>query len=56
MVERDGNEITLKPKQLVLATGMSGKANWPTYKGQDIFKGEQQHSSTHPGLAARRSW
>ena len=49
VVERDGNEITLKPKQLVLATGMSGKANWPTYKGQDIFKGEQQHSSTHPG-------
>ncbi|MCP1828746.1 MULTISPECIES: NAD(P)/FAD-dependent oxidoreductase [Bradyrhizobium] len=49
VVERDGKEITLKPKQLVLATGMSGKANWPTYKGQDIFKGEQQHSSTHPG-------
>ncbi|MCA6101592.1 NAD(P)/FAD-dependent oxidoreductase [Bradyrhizobium australafricanum] len=48
-VERDGKEITLKPKQLVLATGMSGKANWPTYRGQDIFKGEQQHSSTHPG-------
>ncbi|MCP1840779.1 putative flavoprotein involved in K+ transport [Bradyrhizobium sp. USDA 4524] len=49
VVERDGKEITLKPKQLVLATGMSGKANWPTYRGQDIFKGEQQHSSTHPG-------
>lgn len=49
VVERDGREIVLKPKQLVLATGMSGKANWPKYKGQDIFKGEQQHSSTHPG-------
>ncbi|MGY4400815.1 NAD(P)/FAD-dependent oxidoreductase [Bradyrhizobium sp. USDA 3315] len=49
VVERDGKEITLKPTQLVLATGMSGKANWPTYRGQDIFKGEQQHSSTHPG-------
>ncbi|WP_421912424.1 NAD(P)/FAD-dependent oxidoreductase [Mesorhizobium sp.] len=49
VVERDGKEITLRPKQLVLATGMSGKANWPKYKGQDIFKGEQQHSSTHPG-------
>ncbi|MCO5063709.1 MAG: NAD(P)/FAD-dependent oxidoreductase [Rhizobiaceae bacterium] len=48
-VERDGKEITLKPKQLVLATGMSGKANWPKFKGQDIFRGEQQHSSTHPG-------
>jgi putative flavoprotein involved in K+ transport len=49
VVDRDGKEIVLKPKQLVLATGMSGKANWPKYKGQDIFKGEQQHSSTHPG-------
>ncbi len=49
VVERGGKEITLKPKQLVLATGMSGKANWPKYKGQDIFRGEQQHSSTHPG-------
>ncbi|RVD61502.1 NAD(P)/FAD-dependent oxidoreductase [Mesorhizobium sp. M2D.F.Ca.ET.185.01.1.1] len=49
IVERDGKEIVLKPKQLVLATGMSGKANWPKYKGQDIFQGEQQHSSTHPG-------
>ncbi|TIW00787.1 MAG: NAD(P)/FAD-dependent oxidoreductase [Mesorhizobium sp.] len=49
VVERDGKEIVLKPKQLVLATGMSGKANWPKYKAQDVFKGEQQHSSTHPG-------
>ena len=49
VVERDGKDIVLKPKQLVLATGMSGKANWPKYKGQDIFKGEQQHSSNHPG-------
>lgn len=49
VVERDGKEITLKPKQLVLATGMSGKANMPKFKGQDIFRGEQQHSSQHPG-------
>ena len=49
VVERDGKETTLKPKQLVLATGMSGKMNIPKFKGQDIFKGEQQHSSQHPG-------
>lgn len=49
VVNRDGKEIVLKPKQLVLATGMSGKANIPKFKGQDIFKGEQQHSSQHPG-------
>src|SRR4029079_13480452 len=27
VVERDGQEITLRPKQLVMATGMSGKPN-----------------------------
>ncbi|MBO4222557.1 NAD(P)/FAD-dependent oxidoreductase [Bradyrhizobium neotropicale] len=49
VVERGGKEIMLKPKQLVLATGMSGKANIPKFRGQDVFKGEQQHSSQHPG-------
>ncbi|KAA0022645.1 flavin-containing monooxygenase [Antrihabitans cavernicola] len=49
VVDRDGEEVTLRPKQLVLATGMSGKANVPTFKGQDIFRGEQHHSSQHPG-------
>jgi putative flavoprotein involved in K+ transport len=48
-VRRDGKEIVLRPKQLVLATGMSGKANVPVFPGQDVFKGEQQHSSQHPG-------
>jgi len=49
VVDRDGEEITLQPTQLVLATGMSGKKNVPTFKGQDVFTGEQQHSSEHPG-------
>ena len=49
VVERDGSEVTLKPKQLVLATGMSAVPNVPKLPGQDIFKGEQQHSSQHPG-------
>ncbi len=48
-VDRNGEEVVLKPKQLVLATGMSGKPNVPKVAGQDIFKGEQQHSSQHPG-------
>jgi putative flavoprotein involved in K+ transport len=48
-VERDGRNITLRPKQLVLATGMSGKPNLPKFKGMDVFKGEQHHSSRHPG-------
>lgn len=48
-VERDGQTITLKPRQLVLATGMSAKANVPDIEGQDVFTGVQQHSSEHPG-------
>ena len=59
VVDRDGEELTLRPKQLVLATGMSGKPNVPTLPGQDRFRGEQHHSSQHPGpdaYRARRSW
>ncbi len=49
IVEREGKPITLRPKQLVLATGMSGKPNRPDLPGQDEFAGEQHHSSEHPG-------
>ena len=49
VVDRDGDEVTLKPKQLILATGMSAVPNLPKLPGQDIFTGEQQHSSQHPG-------
>ena len=48
-IDRDGEKMTLHPSELVLATGMSGKANVPTFTGQDIFQGEQHHSSQHPG-------
>jgi putative flavoprotein involved in K+ transport len=48
-VERDGEPVTLRPRQLVLATGMSGIPNRPAFDGQDRFRGEQQHSSEHPG-------
>lgn len=48
-VNRDGERLTLHPTQLVLATGMSGKANVPSFPGQDVFAGEQHHSSAHPG-------
>ncbi|MDP9459440.1 MAG: NAD(P)/FAD-dependent oxidoreductase [Actinomycetota bacterium] len=49
VVERDGAEITLHPKQLVMATGMSGKPNLPEIPGMDRFLGDQHHSSKHPG-------
>ena len=48
-VERDGQPVVLRPKQLVLATGMSGKPNVPDIPGMDTFRGDQHHSSAHPG-------
>ena len=58
-VDRDGEKLTLHPTQLVLATGMSGKASIPTLPGQDVFRGEQHHSVRTPdrtAMSARRSW
>jgi putative flavoprotein involved in K+ transport len=54
VVERDGEEITLRPKQLVMATGMSGRPHTPQFPGMERFKGDQHHSSKHPGPDAYR--
>jgi putative flavoprotein involved in K+ transport len=54
VVDRDGVEITLRPKQLVMATGMSGRPHIPRFPGMDRFKGDQHHSSQHPGPDAYR--
>ena len=48
-VERDGTEVTLRPKQLVMATGMSGRPYVPQFPGMDVFMGDQHHSSQHTG-------
>ena len=48
-VLRDGEEVTLRPRQLVLATGMSGVPNVPDLPGRDRFRGTQVHSSQHGG-------
>ena len=48
-VERAGEPVTLRPKHLVLATGMSGKPQVPRFPGQELFRGIQHHSSAHPG-------
>ncbi|WP_026197662.1 flavin-containing monooxygenase [Sciscionella marina] len=53
-VRRDGEEILLRPRHLVFATGMSGKPNLPSFPGMDEFAGEQHHSSRHPGPDAYR--
>lgn len=48
-VNRNSEPVTLRPVQLVLATGMSGKPSIPTLPGQELFRGDQHHSSHHPG-------
>ncbi|WP_428679118.1 FAD-dependent oxidoreductase [Reyranella sp.] len=49
VVARDGRDVTLTPKQLVIATGMSGFPEIPTFPGAERFKGKQHHSSHHRG-------
>ncbi len=46
---RKGKPVVLRPKQLVLATGLSAVPNIPKFKGASSFKGEQHHSSKHSG-------
>ncbi len=53
-VEREGKPLTLRPTQLVFATGMSGKPNIPDIPGRDVFRGDVHHSSAHPGPDAYR--
>jgi putative flavoprotein involved in K+ transport len=48
-VERDGRPVVLRPRQLVLATGMSGQPNQPSFPGMAVFRGDQHHSCAHPG-------
>ncbi|OFI37632.1 FAD-dependent oxidoreductase [Arthrobacter sp. SW1] len=48
-VIRDGEPVTLRPKQLVFALGVSGYPNVPVFDGAESFLGEQYHSSKHPG-------
>jgi putative flavoprotein involved in K+ transport len=48
-VEREGRELMLRPKELVMALGVSGYANVPKVAGADSFVGDQFHSSKFPG-------
>ena len=53
-VRRDGASHTLRPTQLVLATGMSGLPQLPRFPGADRFEGAQMHSSAFTDGAAWR--
>jgi len=48
-VNRGHESVTLRPEQLVLATGMSGRPNIPEIPGAEKFQGVFQHSSQHKG-------
>lgn len=48
-INRAGERLVLHPKQLILATGMSGLPQIPKIPGMESFAGEQHHSSQHPG-------
>ncbi len=53
-VEREGQTIVLRPKQLVFALGVSGFPSVPKLPGAETFLGAQHHSSQHPGGEAYR--
>jgi putative flavoprotein involved in K+ transport len=48
-VERDGETLTIRPKQLVLATGLSGTKHVPAIPGANSFAGQHYHSADHAG-------
>lgn len=49
VVQSGKRRVTLRPRQLVLATGMSGVPNVPKFPGVKGFKGDVLHSSEFPG-------
>jgi putative flavoprotein involved in K+ transport len=48
-VDRAGETLTLRPRQLVLATGLSGARHIPAIAGADNFEGTQYHAAAHEG-------
>ena len=51
---REGKPVTLHPKHVVFALGVSGFPNLPKITGAETFEGDQHHSSQHPGGEAYR--
>jgi putative flavoprotein involved in K+ transport len=46
-VDRNGERVTLRPQQLILATGIAGAPNVPAFPGAEQFEGVQMHSSKY---------
>ena len=43
----DGSERTMKPRHIIVATGVSGIPIWPKIPGLETFKGEVMHSGRY---------
>ncbi|MBM3646483.1 MAG: NAD(P)/FAD-dependent oxidoreductase [Alphaproteobacteria bacterium] len=43
----DGSERTLRPRHIIVATGVSGTPIWPSIPGLDAFKGTLLHSGNY---------
>jgi cation diffusion facilitator CzcD-associated flavoprotein CzcO len=48
----DGSERTMKPRHIIVATGVSGIPVWPNVPGLDSFKGTVLHSGQYTSGAA----
>jgi putative flavoprotein involved in K+ transport len=48
----DGSERTMKPRHIIVATGVSGIPVWPRIPGLDSFKGAVMHSGQYTTGAA----
>jgi putative flavoprotein involved in K+ transport len=53
-VQHKGESVTLRPRHLVFATGMSAMPNLADYPGMSAFKGKQVHSSQYKSGEAWR--
>ncbi|MEO6151891.1 MAG: NAD(P)/FAD-dependent oxidoreductase [Croceibacterium sp.] len=49
---RAGEAVTLRPRELILATGLSGAKHVPGIEGADRFAGLQYHSADHGQVEA----
>jgi PAS domain S-box-containing protein len=47
LIARDGSERTMKPRHIIVATGVSGIPVWPNVPGLDSFKGTVLHSGQY---------
>lgn len=49
VVDRDGQQVELRPQHLVMCTGSHARPVLPAVPGRGVFTGVQEHSSEHEG-------